>query len=125
MFQDDKSIGGGASEGRGDDTPVILTKFNYFACSGCGFVGNNRDGFKEEGDPGLPVAPVTDGLQNAVVILAVLTKVMGKIEDGFVQRSLFTEQEGYQQAAYSPVAVEKRVNRLELGVRQTGSKRHS
>ncbi len=77
------------------------------------------DATQEEREPGLPSAQIPNGLEVVVVLLAVPLEVVREVKDRLVQDASFREEERDQQTADAPVAVEERVDRLELHMCQS------
>ena len=76
---------------------------------------------QEEREPALPRSRLLHGLQQLVVQAAVLLQVKAEIEHRRTQDALLAQQQQRdQQSAKPPVAVEERVDRLELDVDQAG-----
>jgi hypothetical protein len=73
---------------------------------------------KEKAQPGFPVARKANGLEQFVILLAVLFEVEAKIKQRQPERSFRTEQKSYEQATQPPVAVQKGVNGFKLHVSQ-------
>ena len=79
-----------------------------------------RHPFEKEGDPRLPIAFLTNGLEQVVVDRAMRFKIKAEIEKRLFQRLLVDQQQGDKQAAYPAVAIKERVDRLELNMEQRG-----
>ena len=78
-------------------------------------VGNTT---QEEREPALEVAGVPCGLEPLVVLLTMTLEVVRQVENGLPQRATLTEQEGDEEPPDTAVAIEKRMDGLELRVRQ-------
>ena len=73
---------------------------------------------QEEPDPALPVARGPDPLEELVVALSLLLEVKAEIEERLSERALVAENERDEEVPEPAVAVEERVNGLELNVDQ-------
>ena len=71
-------------------------------------------GFLNSGDkkpqPGFPIARQPHGLQQVIVLLAMLLEIEAEIQQRLVQRALGTKEERDEQSAKASVAVEKRMD---------------
>jgi hypothetical protein len=76
-------------------------------------IGNTA---QEEPKPTLPIALVARRLSPVVVLLTVLFEVGRKIQYRLMKDAPLTEQKRDEQATHTPVAVEKRMDGLELGM---------
>ena len=88
------------------------------ARGGDGVAGGDDHAAQEEGEPGFPVPVFAHVLQPVVVGLVVLFEIQAEVQQRLAQHAALTQQKGDQQAAESAVAVEERVNRLELHMRK-------
>src|SRR5690606_27196199 len=75
---------------------------------------------QEESEPGLPVAFPPDEVEQRVVLLAVLLEVEAEVEQRIAQHAVVAEQKRDQEPADAAVAVEERMDRLELHVGEAG-----
>ena len=55
-------------------------------------LGCGNDGFGEEVEPAFPVAPVSDGVQQFIIVLAVELEIVAQIEEWLFQYFSFAEQ---------------------------------
>lgn len=72
------------------------------------------DAFQEELDPFLPVALGAYGLEQFVVTAAVLFEIQGEIEQGLAEEPFSVQEEGDEQPPGAAIAIQKRVDGLEL-----------
>ena len=73
---------------------------------------------QEEFEPLLECTVIPDGLQALIVALSMAFEIVRQVQHRLVQHLLLAEQEGDQQPADAAVAVEERVDRLKLRVRE-------
>src|SRR6266498_5290977 len=78
------------------------------------------DAAEEEPEPRLPVSVDPYGLQAVVVLGAVLLEEPAQVQERQREHLPLTEQERHEQPSDAPVAVEERVDRLELRVGEPG-----
>lgn len=72
----------------------------------------------------LPGTLVADCLQKVVVGLAMFFEEMGQVKKRSSEDSVFDQKEGNQEAPNAAVAVEKRVDRLEVRMRYADLDQH-
>src|SRR6185437_12477622 len=84
----------------------------------CRLCRARNDGICEEFKPCFPIACLAYAVQQFVVCLPVLLEVQAQVEQWLAQQSVVGELQRDEQAADASVAIEKRVNRLELHVRE-------
>jgi hypothetical protein len=99
---------------------VLLEKIEQPAGAGDGLAGGLDDAGEEEREPLLPIAIQADVLKEFVVGLAVALEVKGEIEERLAEDTLRAENEGDEQTAETTIAIEERVNGLELDVSEGG-----
>lgn len=85
-----------------------------------GLIGGFFHAGQEEAQPRFPIAGEADGLQEVVVLLAVLLEVEAEIKQRLAQHAFRAEQKGDEQPAQASVAVEKRMDGFKMDVRQRG-----
>ena len=107
-----------AAELIGDRGPMLLAQLQDAPHRVGGLARDFDDPAQEKGEPCFPVAAFAHGLEMVVVRLPMLLEVVRQVEHGLVQHAALGQQERDQQPADAPVAVEKRVNGLELHVRE-------
>lgn len=93
----------------------------------CGGDGSGRrafDTFQEEVNPCFPVAVLADAIEQFVVAAAVLLEEQAQLEQRLLQHPGIDQHQHDQQPAQSAVAVQKRVDGLELHVGQGGPHQH-
>ena len=110
-----------AAQFAGDEGAVALPEGEDTACGLDRALAYLRNGEKEELDPFFPLAVVADRLKPFVVLGAVPLEEPRQVEHRLLEDLRATEQQGDQQAADPAVAVAKRVDRFELGVREADS----
>lgn len=84
-----------------------------------GRIGSLGHAFQEEEEPRLPVAALAHLVQERVVIRPALLEEEAQVQHRLAQRALAPEQERDEQPPDAPVPVQKRVDGLELHVRET------
>jgi len=107
-----------------DARPVFLEQLDEPAGRRDGAVACLDHAVEEERQPCFPVALFPDDLQQAVILLAVLFEVEAQVEQWLAQQAGATEEQRDQQASHAAVAVEERMDRLELHVRERGLDEH-
>ncbi len=119
QFQCPEPVAGGAAEGLHDDTAVLLPQVKDMS----GRIGGLRTDFnnaaQEKNKPLLPASIVADRLQFVIVLLPVFLEEMGQVQNGFLQHFALAKQKGNEQPSDAAVAVKKRVDGLELCMRET------
>src|SRR5690606_26938854 len=78
--------------------------------------GSLADALQEEIEPRLPVAFGADGVQQAVVLRAVLLEVETQVEERLPQHAVVVQHQSDQEAPDASVPVQEGVDRLELDV---------
>ncbi len=86
---------------------------------GHGAIGGDAHAFEEEVEPRLPVALAAHAVEQVVVGRAVPLQVEAEVEERLVQYRRATEHQRDEQPADATVAVEERVDGLELHVRES------
>src|SRR6185312_15385129 len=102
----------------GDPRPIPGEELSNFGRQIHRLASRLLDSLQEEADPALPVARGPDPLEELVVALAVLLEVEAEVEERLPERTLVAENERDEEAPEPAVAVEERVNGLELDVDQ-------
>src|SRR5438270_4751604 len=69
--------------------------------------------------PGFPMPGIADGHKPVVILGPMEFEIMAQIQQWKFQNATLTQQKRNQQPSDAPVAVQERVNRLELGVSQS------
>ncbi|MGB8958074.1 MAG: hypothetical protein WCC00_03565 [Candidatus Aminicenantales bacterium] len=87
---------------------------------GHGSLGHLSDSHGEELQPGFPIPGLADFGEQVEIFVPVLFEIEAEIEKRLTKDPFVAEQEGDQESADPPVAVEKGVDCFELGVRQRG-----
>jgi hypothetical protein len=100
----------------GDVGAVRLAKDQDPSYHGRSLVTDGVDAAKEEIEPALPISLVPHGLESIVVFLAMAPEEVRQIEDGLAQDLPLAQEKGDQEPTDPTVAVQKRVDSLELGV---------
>ena len=93
-------------------------------CGGDGSCRRALDAFEEEIDPGFPVALLAHAIEQLVVAAAVLLEEQAQIEQRLLQHASLDQHQHDQQPAQATIAVQKRVDGLELHVGQGGPHQH-
>src|SRR5687767_2255899 len=75
--------------------------------------------FEEEAQPGFPRSLRANSLEMVVVSIAITLQIEAQVEQGPREYPLGDEQERDQEAANPAVAIEKRMDRLELSMSQS------
>lgn len=118
IFQHPIPVAGGSAKFLGDDLPVIFTQHQNLP-GGCGGLpAHLRDPLEEEGQPSLPIAVVPYRLDAIIIFLTIPLEIIRQIQHRLEQHVLFTQQKRDEQPADASIAVQKRVDGLELGVDQ-------
>ena len=86
---------------------------------GCGF-----HAFQKEIHPGFPVAGGADAVEQVVIHRAVRFEVEGKIEQRLCKQTTVVQEQGDEEAAEAAIAIEKRMNGLELHMGERGFDQH-
>jgi hypothetical protein len=71
---------------------------------------------RKKRQPGLPVAPIADGLEQLVVALLVPAEMVREVEHRPLHDFPLEEEEGDEQPADAAIAVQEGVDGLELGM---------
>src|SRR5690606_1273734 len=82
---------------------------------------DRRDALEEVSDPPFPIACRAHAIEAAVVFRPMAFEVEAEIEEGLREESPILEEERHQEPSDAPVAIEERVNRLELHVKEARS----
>ena len=98
--------------------PELLAKVHEILRPGHGVCGLRGHGLQEELQPLLDLASLAHCLQSFVVRRPVLLEVSAEVEQGSSDPLLLQEVEDDEDASEPAVAVQERVDRLELGVDQ-------
>lgn len=109
----DKLVGG-ASGRCPNGRPISLTKIGQFFGTGNSVDRLGFYPYQEEAQPRIEVASLPDVLKRLVVPLSPSLKVRGQVEQRFWEPITHDQEENDQQPAKPAVAVEERVDRLEL-----------
>ena len=88
------------------------------SCDSHAVVGRFTYALEEEGDPAFPIAIAADRRQSRVVLLLPLLERQAEVEQRLIEQLPVFDEQRDQQAPDASVTVEKRVDRLELHVRQ-------
>jgi hypothetical protein len=91
---------------------------------GSGLLGGLGDATQEEAHPALPPAVLPYGAEAIVVLGPVALQVVAYVEERSVQDARVDELEGDEEPAHAPVAVQKRVDGLELGMHEAAVDEH-
>ena len=91
---------------------------------GGGLLGGLGDATQEEAKPALPPAVLPYGAEPIVVLGPVALQVVAYVEERPVQDARVDELEGDEEPAHAPVAVQERVDGLELGVHEAAVDEH-
>jgi hypothetical protein len=83
-------------------------------------VGGGFHAFQKKVHPGFPVSRGSDAVEQIVIHGAVFFEEEGEIEQGLREKAAMVEQQGNEQAAEATIAVEKRMDGLELHMGQSG-----
>src|SRR5271165_4693888 len=119
MFEYAVSVSSGASELRGHHGAMVFAQGEN-APGGFGRLPTYANhAAQKECKPFFPIAGVADGLEMLIVGSAVPFEKMVQIEHGLEENLTLTEEEGDEEPPDASVAVEERVNRLELGMSET------
>jgi hypothetical protein len=87
-------------------------------------VGDLSNPFQEERDPRFPVSVAADTIQEVVVRGAIPFEIEAEVEERVAEDPRLAEQQRDEETADAAVAVEKRMDRLELHVRQGRAQEH-
>lgn len=118
VFEYPMTVASGTAKALNDHATMCFTKTeNSPCCVGC-LSAHVHDAAQEEGQPLLPGPDVTYRLQLLVILLSVLFKERGQVEDWLEQHLLLAEQESDEQSPDAAIAVEERMNGLELCMHQ-------
>ena len=98
---------------------VILKNAEDAARCGRSLFGSVPDTGQEEFQPGLPLALRPHSVQQVVIGGPVLLEIEAQVEDWFAQHACGAQQKCDERPPQAAVAVEERVNRLELDVNQS------
>ena len=101
-----------------DCTAVCLEKRHDFTGGIDGLRRRIPHARQEVFHPGFPSAVLTDLLQQTIVVSASCFEVEAEIQEGLTQCASITQHERDQQAPETSVAVEERMDRLELHMRE-------
>jgi len=88
----------------------------------CRLIGRFLNSGDKKSQPSLPIARKPHGLQQVIVLLAMLLEIEAEIQQRLVQRTLGTKEECDQQPAKSSIAIEKRMDGFKLDVCQSREK---
>jgi hypothetical protein len=83
-----------------------------------GLPADLSDTSQEELEPTLPVACLADRLEPVVVRLSMSLEIVREIQHRLVQRSSLAHEKRDQEPAHAAVAIEERMDHLELSVRE-------
>ncbi len=119
LLQHAVSVAGGAAKVFGDAFAMLLTELENPARGVGGLHAHLRDAAQEKREPCLKVAYVPHCLKPLVVLLPMTLEVVGQVEDRLLQRAALAQQKRDEEPTDAAVAVEKRMDGLELRMRQT------
>src|SRR5579883_1211296 len=101
-----------------DQTPMLLPQVGDGArCIGR-LLGCLHHAPQEEVYPPFPIAILANSHEPIVVFGAMALKKIAQIEQGAVQHATATQQERDEEAPDAPIAIQERVNGLELSMGQ-------
>ena len=103
---------------REDARAIVGDEREQLACGCDGLVGDRGDAVEEEVEPALPVALDAHGVEPTVVLFAMPLEEEAQVEERLGQQLPVLEQQRHEQAPDPAVAVEVRVDGLELHVQQ-------
>ena len=112
------SVARSAAEFFSDQPAVPFAQILNAARSFGGFCGDFDHALQEEGDPRFPRSAIAHRLQMVVVRLPMLLEIVREVEHWLVQHAAFREQKTDEQSPDTPIAVEKRMDRFELHMRE-------
>ena len=82
----------------------------------CCLLCRNRNSLDEECQPVFPCALSANALQQIVVLITIALQIKAGIQKWFCQSALCAQKKRDEQSSESAIAIEKRVNRLELNM---------
>ena len=77
--------------------------------------GGLFNAFQDEVKPGLPVTAESHGVEQAVVLGAVLLEVQRQVKQRLTQHAIVMEDQRNEQPSHTPVAIQKGVDGLSAG----------
>src|SRR5215208_67307 len=99
-----------------DSTLVLLAKVPQSSRATGSILGLTRDACKKVNDPLLPFAPLARGEQSRVVLGAMPLEIGAEVEQWSAEQAPLAEQQRDEQSPDAPIAVEERMDCLELVV---------
>lgn len=94
----------------------VFAKGDDFSCGLHGIVCYRLDSGEEEFDPAFPITIAPNGSEAIIVFRTVHLEVVREVEEGMMEDISLAKKEGDQESADAPIAIEKGVDGLELGV---------
>src|SRR5205085_2086866 len=95
-----------------------------FSSCRCGVLGGLGDAVEEEREPSLPVSVLPHIVQQLVVVRAMLLEVQAEIKKRVAENTGIRKHQRDEQPSDTAIAVEERMDRFELHVRQRGADEH-